>query len=75
MKTTLAWKTLGEAKASARDMVQQYMEGRISLNASCVEVRDEDGCTVATLTVPVLEHPLDPALKQRCTDTPMRGHH
>lgn len=67
---------LSEAKASARDMVEQYMDGRVSLNATCVEVRDEDGCTVATLTVAeVLEHPLHPAFKQRCADTPMRGHH
>lgn len=67
---------LDEAKASARDMVQQYMQDRISLNETCVEVRDEAGRTLASLTVAeVLEHPVHPAFKSRCNDTPQPGHH
>jgi hypothetical protein len=38
---------LDEAKASARDLVQQYMDNRIPLGTSCVEVRDVQGRTVA----------------------------
>ena len=34
---------LNEAKASARDLVRQYMDNRISLRATCVEVRDVQG--------------------------------
>jgi hypothetical protein len=67
---------LDEAKASARDMVQQYMDGRISLNATCVEVRDAAGRTMATVTVAeVLDHPAHPAFKEKCSDTPKAGHH
>jgi hypothetical protein len=66
---------LTEAKASARDMVQQYVEARASLNSTCVEVRDEHGRTMATLTVAeVLEHPVHPAFKEHCSDTPKSGH-
>jgi len=67
---------LDEAKASARDMVQQYMDGRISLNATCVEVRDDAGRILASLTVAeVLDHPSHPAFKNHCNDTPRAGHH
>ncbi len=67
---------LDEAKASARDMVQQYMDGRISLNATCVEVRDNAGRILASLTVAeVLDHPAHPAFKNHCSDTPSAGHH
>ena len=67
---------LDEAKASARDMVQQYMEDRLSLTATCVEVRDDKGRTLASLTVAeVLEHPVHPAFKNHCSDTPGAGHH
>jgi hypothetical protein len=67
---------LNEAKASARDMVQQYMQDRISLNETCVEVRDGRGRTLAALTVAeVLEHPVHPAFKEDCADKPQRGHH
>jgi hypothetical protein len=67
---------LDEAKASARDMVQQYMEGRVPLTETCVEVRDASGRTLASLTVAeVLEHPVHPAFKNRCSDTPRAGHH
>jgi hypothetical protein len=66
---------LEEAKASARDLVQQYMDDRIPLGTSCVEVRDVQGRTVATLTVAeVLEHPVHPAFKNDCTETPTPGH-
>lgn len=66
---------LDEAKASARDLVQQYMDNRISLNATCVEVRDVQGRTVAALTVAeVLEHPIHPAFKNHCADAPKPGH-
>jgi hypothetical protein len=67
---------LDEAKASARDMVQQYMQDRVTLNHTCVEVRDAQGRTVASLTVAeVLQHPSHPAFKQRCSDAPQQGHH
>ena len=67
---------LDEAKASARDMVQQYMDHRLSLTATCVEVRDAQGRTLASLTVAeVLEHPVHPAFKNHCSDIPGAGHH
>ena len=67
---------LDEAKASARDLVQQYMDNRISLGTSCVEVRDVQGRTVATVTVAeVLEHPVHPAFKNKCSDEAKPGHH
>ena len=67
---------LDEAKASARDMVQQYMQDRLTLHDTCVEVRDDRGRTVASLTVAeVLQHPAHPAFKQRCSDAPQQGHH
>jgi hypothetical protein len=66
---------LEEAKASARDLVQQYMDNRIPLSATCVEVRDTEGRTVATLTVAeILQHPAHPAFKQECSDVPRPGH-
>jgi hypothetical protein len=62
---------LDEAKASARDMVRQYMQDRVTPHDTCVEVRDHQGRTVASLTVAeVLEHPSHPAFKQRCSDAP-----
>lgn len=67
---------LSEAKASARDLVQQYVQSRRSLFATCVEVRDEKGRTIATLTVAeVLDHPVHPAFKEQCSDIPQPGHH
>lgn len=67
---------LDEAKASARDLVQQYMDNRIPLGTSCVEVRDVQGRTVATVTVAeVLEHPVHPAFKNNCSDDAKPGHH
>jgi hypothetical protein len=67
---------LDEAKASARDLVQQYMDNRIPLGTSCVEVRDVQGRTVATVTVAeVLEHPVHPAFKNECSDDAKPGHH
>ena len=66
---------LDEAKASARDLVQQYMDDRIPLGTSCVEIRDVQGRTVATLTVAeVLEHPVHPAFKNDCAEVPKPGH-
>ena len=66
---------LDEAKASARDLVQQYMDGRIPLGSTCVEVRDVQGRTVATLTVAeVLDHPVHPAFKSNCADEAKPGH-
>jgi hypothetical protein len=66
---------LSEAKASARDLVQQYVEDRMPLGATCVEVRDAQGRTVASLTVAeVLDHPVHPAFKNACDDTPAPGH-
>jgi hypothetical protein len=67
---------LDEAKASARDLVQQYMDNRIPLGTSCVEVRDVQGRTVATVTVAeVLEHPVHPAFKNKCSDDAKPRHH
>ena len=66
---------LDEAKASARDLMRQYMDDRIPLSTSCVEVRDVQGRTVATLTVAeVLEHPVHPAFKSNCTEEAKPGH-
>ena len=66
---------LDEAKASARDLAKQYMDERISLGSTCVEVRDVQGRTVATLTVAeVLEHPIHPAFKNDCTEVAKPGH-
>jgi hypothetical protein len=66
---------LDEAKQSARELVQQYMDRRFSLGETCVEVRDVQGRTVATLTVAeVLEHPVHPAFKNSCAETPKAGH-
>jgi hypothetical protein len=66
---------LDEAKASARDLVRQYMENHTSLSETCVEVRDVQGRTVATLTVAeVLEHPVHPEFKNECGDSPRPGH-
>jgi hypothetical protein len=66
---------LNEAKASARDLVKQYMDNRVALGESCVEVRDSRGITVAVLTVAeVLEHPVHPAFKNHCGDEAAPGH-
>lgn len=66
---------LDEAKASARDLIQQYLGSRTALGATCVEVRDVQGRTVASLTVAeVLDHPVHPAFKNECTDKPAPGH-
>ena len=66
---------LDEAKASARDLVRQYMDNRIPLSTSCVEIRDTQGRTVATLTVAeVLEHPVHPAFKNNCSEEARPGH-
>lgn len=67
---------LDEAKASARDLVKQYVDDLVSLDETCVEVRDVDGRTVAVLTVAeVLAHPIHPAFKNHCSDAPKPGHH
>ena len=67
---------LEEAKASALDLAKQYMDNRLSLSDTCVQVRDEQGKTVASLTVAeVLAHPMHPAFKNGCSDAPQRGHH
>lgn len=66
---------LDEAKASARDLAQQYLQDRISMGSTCVEIRDVHGRTVAALTVAeVLEHPVHPAFKNGCADTASPGH-
>ena len=67
---------LEEAKASARDLVKQYVDNFVSLDETCIEIRDVDGRTVATLTVAeVLAHPVHPAFKNRCSDAAKPGHH
>ena len=63
---------LDEAKASARDLVQQYMDNRVPLGDSCVEMQSR---TIATLTVAeVLDHPVHPSFKNRCSDHAKPGH-
>lgn len=64
---------LDEAKASARDMVQQYMHAGTSLKSTCVEVRDVQGRIVASLSIAeVLDHPLHPHFHQSCAEIPRR---
>ncbi len=66
---------LTEAKDSARDLVRQFMNDRTPLGDACVEVRDADGRLVAVLTVAeVLEHPVHPAFKSTCSESPNLGH-
>lgn len=66
---------LEETKASARDLVKQFIDNRLPLDESCVEIRNVDGRTVASLTVAeVLAHPIHPAFKSHCTDAPKPGH-
>jgi hypothetical protein len=66
---------LTEAKDSARDLVRQFMDDRTPLGETCVEVRDTDGHVVAVLTVAeVLEHPVHPAFKNTCAESPRAGH-
>jgi hypothetical protein len=67
---------LDEAKASARDLIKQYIDSGLSLDETCVEVRDSENRRVAALTVAeILIHPLHPAFKNRCSDVPKPGHH
>ena len=66
---------LEEAKASARDLVKQYLDNRLALGTVCVEVRDIKGDTVAALTVAeVLAHPVHPHFKTECAELPKDGH-
>jgi len=66
---------LDEAKASSRDLAKQYTDNCLPLTEACVEVRDMQGRTVAVLTIAeVLEHPVHPAFKTRCSDRPIPGH-
>lgn len=66
---------LEEAKASARDLVKQYLDNKIPLTETCIEVRDTESRTVATLTVAeVLSHPVHPEFKEECGDVPQPGH-
>jgi hypothetical protein len=58
---------LDEAKASARDVVRHHLDNQLSLNDVCVEVRDEQGRTVAALTVAeVMAHPVHPHFRNHC---------
>jgi hypothetical protein len=51
------------------------MDDRISLDSTCVEIRDVQGRTVATLTVAeLLEHPVHPVFKNGCADAAQPGH-
>lgn len=66
---------LNEAKDSARDLVKQFLDNRIPLADNCVEVRDTQNRVVAVLTVAeVLEHPVHPAFKNDCAESPRPGH-
>ena len=64
-----------DANNQFRDLIKQYMDSRIALAESCVEIRDDDGQVVAVLTVAeVLDHPIHPAFKNQCGDSPAPGH-
>ena len=66
---------LDEAKATARDLVRQYMDRSLPLGAACVEIRDAQGIVIATLTVAeILDHPIHPFFKNDCSDSPDTGH-
>jgi hypothetical protein len=66
---------LDEARASAQDVVRHHLDNQLSLNETCVEIRDASGRTVATLTVAeVMAHPLHPYFKSECTEVPQTGH-
>lgn len=66
---------LAEAKASAQDIAHQNIRNRRSIDASCVEVRDERGQVVAALTVAeVLAHPRHPEFQNHCPGGPPRLH-
>lgn len=66
---------LTEAKDSVRDLVRQFIDRRIPLAETCVEVRDSQGRVVAVLTIAeVLEHPVHPAFKNTCSELPKPGH-
>ena len=65
-----------EAKASARELLKQYVDNHIPLDETCVEIRDVFGRTIAVLTVAeVIDHPINPAFKNHCSDAPKPGHH
>src|SRR3954466_7764207 len=60
-----------EAKHSARDLVQQYINERRPLGETCVSIRDEHGQTVAALTVAdIINSPEHPAFKSSCPTPP-----
>ena len=66
---------LDEAKASARDLVKQYLANHAPLNDSCVEIRNGQGQVMAVLTVEeILDHPVHPAFKNNCGDEAAPGH-
>ena len=66
---------LDEAKASARDLVSQYMDQKIPLTETCVEVRDDQGRKVAAVTVAeVLRHPIHPHFARECAGLTGREH-
>jgi hypothetical protein len=66
---------LDEAKASAQDVVRHHLDNQLSLNDTCVEIRDESGQTVATLTVAeMMAHPVHPNFQRGCTEIPRTGH-
>jgi len=58
---------LEEAKASARDLVKQYVDAKIPLSETCVEIRDSLNRTVAALKIAeIVEHPQHPEFKNSC---------
>jgi hypothetical protein len=66
---------LNEAKASARDLVKQYVDNGTPLGTTCVEIRDATDRIVAVLTVAeMLEHPVHPNFKDTCSEIPRQGH-
>ncbi len=66
---------LQEARASAQDVVRHHLDNGLGLGTTCVEVRNENGVTVASLTVAeVLAHPVHPHFKADCAELPKPGH-
>lgn len=66
---------LDEAKASARDLIKQYLDNGVALDETCVEIRDQQSRVMAVLTIAeILQHPVHPAFKNSCSDKPAPGH-
>jgi hypothetical protein len=60
-----------EAKASARDLARYALNEGAPLDATCVEIRDSENNTLASITVEeVLKHPNTPRFGDGCDFRP-----